>query len=753
MKIAWSSNSPHLNSGYATQTRLIIERLAAAGHQVAVLATFGIRGTMIQLGNICVYPESPTHQYGQDMVGPYSRHFGADITVNFLDAWILRPDLYGSDVRSVMMFPVDSDPVQPRVVEVASQAWARITYSQFGYDEALRNGLSSYCIPHGFDPSVYYPMDKQEARKKLRLGLPNEDTFLIGVVAANHDPLPTRKAWEQIFQGYRIFRDTHPQGRNSRLYLHTFTRMAVDLNDLANFFGVFENIITCDQLQNMVGFGNDHMRHTFNAFDVLLAPSTGEGACLPLLEAAGCATPTITGAWTAMTENWFAGVLIPKERAHFYWTNNRGGHYMVEPEAVADALSQFLDAREFWPDFADRALMGSRAHHIDKIFIEKWLPALAEMEAKVIEENEEKRRVRPAKADPKAYTDEQLVKAMDKISPPRVVLVNTSHGEECGIAEFNDSCEEVFDRAGIPTQTVERVDTAIAIARNMDSVKHIVIQHEYVMFDERSDRLGRGELTEPVFEQLADLKRDQPDINISWLIHTVSPRPFDQATNSKLQRAALAGHKLYTTTMQGAEYLGIDFLPLGAWPIEGWTHEDRERTQGDPWIIGNFGFYGRHRDIPSQMELCKATDSHFLGSFACNELADRGELEHILRGGVESGLKIANVWTDYVDDLAVMERLSQADILYMPRPDVGLFYSSASVLTALNARRPIIINKVVCYADLLDTLTVVTSMDEAIAAVERLKDPCEYAKAVAKIEAYCERRRIDVLWKEFSIAS
>src|SRR5678815_4986079 len=49
------------------------------------------------------------------------------------------------------------------------------------------------------------------------------------------------------------------------------------------------------------------MVQRYQAFDVLLSVSMAEGFGLPLIEAQSCGVPVITGDWSAMGENCYAG--------------------------------------------------------------------------------------------------------------------------------------------------------------------------------------------------------------------------------------------------------------------------------------------------------------------------------------------------------------------------------------------------------------------------------------------------------------
>jgi hypothetical protein len=117
----------------------------------------------------------------------------------------------------------------------------------------------------------------------------------------------------------------------------------------------------------------------------------------------------------------------------------------------------------------------------------------------------------------------------------------------------------------------------------------------------------------------------------------------------------------------------------------------------------------------------------------------------VVAAGFDDGM--AQVFTDYAPDAEILNRLRACDVLYLPRNEQSLWYTSASVLMALHALRPILVNEDRGYHDLQDVLITVKSHEEAVAAVEKLRDPAAYAAAVERIKRYLAERSVVPLWK------
>src|SRR4051812_5387913 len=94
MKILWTSNAPWAGTGYGGQTALFTSRLQAAGHDVAILAFYGMEGGVGEWNGMTIYPTDHT-RFGKYFLSHYAAHHGggsADdvlvLTLNDLWAYI-----------------------------------------------------------------------------------------------------------------------------------------------------------------------------------------------------------------------------------------------------------------------------------------------------------------------------------------------------------------------------------------------------------------------------------------------------------------------------------------------------------------------------------------------------------------------------------------------------------------------------------------------------------------------------------------
>jgi len=739
MRILWVSNNINTPSSYGSQTKQILHSLQRLGHEVALLAYPGIQhGSPVELENILVLPMGAV-PYSQDKVAARAAQFNADIVVSFIDAWVLKPEMYPG-VRHICYYPVDTDALRPGDKNALTTAWDSICLSVDGQEKAKSAGITSGFLPLGVDTEVFRPLHRENARQ--RLGLPQEPT-IFGIVAANTDDWPTRKHWHETIAGFAQYLAYDP---DALLYCHTEPHGRVNIIKLIEGLGIQKNVFITHPEQIADGFSADEMAHLYNCFDALVMLSKGEGCGIPLLEAQACGIPVITGQWTGMGENAFGGVIVPSVAANLEPAPGmpcEGVYrYAATPECVRDALYAFSQmTEETRAEAGHNAMLAVRKYRSIDAIEALWKDKLNEWQTRIAAERAPKRNRSPV--DLTSDFRDQVHRA--QVTEAQVVLVCPSYGESCGIAEYTGSQVWELFRAGIRAHVATTVQEADAIARSTPSVKSVIVHHEYSLFGKGNPHLSQGEPLETALRNLKYLMTDRPDLKVGFVMHTVAPYAEYAPINHTI---AQSGVPVFATSLTAAQYLSAEtgvpvrHCPLGAWSLPG-IETAQDRVEGAVFQIGNFGMLGPQRDIPAQIELCKRTKSVFVGSFATSDATATQALNNSLRSeGVAS-----RVWHDWANDQTIQERLRSCDVLFMPRSS-QVYYQSASVMTALNARRPIIANADNGYSDLTDVLCIAQTNDEAEKWVERLRDPKEYARAVDRIDRYQKERGIVSVYRE-----
>jgi len=315
----------------------LIPFLQAAGHEVAVQAFYGVQGNTLTWGDVVLYP-SQGERYGLDAIGAQARHFGAELVITLIDNWVF-PDDYNSrfDAPWLQWFPVDGEPVPEKSARMAALA--------------------------------DYPVD----------------VWLAVTVAANRG-YPARKAWPEIIAGFSAFAAMHD---DVVLYLHT---RRSPISELGIYFepliaaheGINGKVAFVDQDALAVGVANEDLATLYQAADVMLLPSMGEGFGLPVAEAQACGCPVITQSCSSMTELTINGIAIQPGQPFWvpvlnYWWR------MPEVWRITDALEKM-----YWrkPQLANEKRKEGVRHfyneyHWPNVFKRYWMPLLERIESEL----------------------------------------------------------------------------------------------------------------------------------------------------------------------------------------------------------------------------------------------------------------------------------------------------------------------------------------------------------------------------------
>lgn len=374
--ILFHSAAPWCATGYGQQTDLFATRFHGHGRRVVVSAHYGLEGRTGNWKGVTVLPGA--NDYGSRMLPKYIKRYEPGLVITLLDPWVIDPAvLKGAPIASWV--PVDHQPLGEMLRDWFAKSDAiPIAMSRHGEKTLQDAGLDCLYVPHGIDTTVFQPGDKQASRE--RLGIP-QDAFVIGMVAANADRAPSRKAWPEALRAYSIFRAAHP---DAFMYLHTsFTGDAggghgVNIPRLAEAIGLgADDFRGTPQIPYELGeIDQDTLADIYAAFDVLLSPSYGEGFGIAPLEAQACGVPVIVSDFSAQPELCGAGWLVEGQP---YWKDDyRAWWQQPYVDAIVDALEQAYEARGD-TDLAAQARSFAETYDADRVYDEHWVPALTRL--------------------------------------------------------------------------------------------------------------------------------------------------------------------------------------------------------------------------------------------------------------------------------------------------------------------------------------------------------------------------------------
>jgi glycosyltransferase involved in cell wall biosynthesis len=218
----------------------------------------------------------------------------------------LPPDMW---FKTVGYFPVDS-PVKPHwVMSAINLVDYPVTYTRYGQTEiekaswVLEESLTKkvQVIPHGNNFADFYPLLPEtitQFKKDYFGSAVREETFLVIVVGRNQ----RRK---DIPRAMKIFREFQKRRPDSFLYIHAEEQeMWGSLRETALQFGLKQGK-DWNYPQDFVatkGFPVNILNAIYNAADVNLTTTQGEGWGLPITEAMAAKTINLAPAHTAIPE-------------------------------------------------------------------------------------------------------------------------------------------------------------------------------------------------------------------------------------------------------------------------------------------------------------------------------------------------------------------------------------------------------------------------------------------------------------------
>ena len=393
------SNAPTAATGYGVQTRYLARMLAADGYEVAVSCTWGHQAQVGEWTSpdghkVRLYPQGWENNSPDVLVGHAEHWFDGDpdngIVILLCDVWtLLRPHLCETlrDFNVVSWTPVDHLPVPPLVRTFLEQTAATsVAMSRYGQAQLNKSGVDTAYVPLSIDTDVYQPTfsydldDDRTVDSRTLLDIPL-DAFVVGMVAMNKDP-HDRKGFGEALDAFARFHQNHPE---SVLYLHTEPHGVLggwELPKLAANYGVPPHaLIFPNGYAYRLGMPPKMMAAAYTAFDVLLAPSRGEGFCVPLIEAQACGTPVIAADFTAQPE------LVSDDGAlvggQLQWNPTQSAFYQVaDVPGIVESLEHLhTGLQDDAVERAERLATFASDYDYRTVYVNHWKPVLDRFEA------------------------------------------------------------------------------------------------------------------------------------------------------------------------------------------------------------------------------------------------------------------------------------------------------------------------------------------------------------------------------------
>ena len=312
IKVLAYCDAPTCATGFGTVSRNIFEGLYNTGRYDIDVLGINYWGDPHDMP-YRIWPTGTNQQkdpYGRQKVLSMIPQMEFDVLFFLQDSFIMNfipkliPHLHKNrqtPFKSILYYPIDS---------VLKKGWGKnidpadylVAYSEFGRQESLKSlphRSDIQVVPHGVDPREYFPADRDKVEEfKNQYFGPYKDYFIISNVNRNQQ----RKDVPRTIMAFKEFRKIVPE---SILYLHMAIKdQGWDLESVCTEMGldISKDVIFPKNFGPNQGYPREILNLLYNASDVIISTTLGEGFGLAWMEAMAAKVPIIMPANTMLPE-------------------------------------------------------------------------------------------------------------------------------------------------------------------------------------------------------------------------------------------------------------------------------------------------------------------------------------------------------------------------------------------------------------------------------------------------------------------
>jgi glycosyltransferase involved in cell wall biosynthesis len=339
--------------------------------------------------------------YGYDQVVPLIEEIQPAIVFLLYDIPYQRP--YLAEIlkashrpRVVMYSPVESGPIAPELIKHLAGVTRYVLYTEYGRREIadtlnrVREDHPDFefpaleVIPHGVDTERFYPLSNDEgeipgrrldARRAMKLG---DAEHLEAFIILNANRNMSRKRIDLTMQGFAEF--AHDKPANVKLYLHMGTQdRGWNVLILAQRYGIFDRLIMTQADNTQPQFSDQQLNLLYNACDVGITTTTGEGWGMVSFEHGATQAAQIVPRHTALADLWAGAAEFVEPVMKLTYEGNLTEAHIVSPKGVAGALQKLYVDREYRERLAKAAYQNATKPQFKwSAVAEKWKRLLDE---------------------------------------------------------------------------------------------------------------------------------------------------------------------------------------------------------------------------------------------------------------------------------------------------------------------------------------------------------------------------------------
>jgi glycosyltransferase involved in cell wall biosynthesis len=315
--------------------------------------------------------------YGYDQVVPLIEEIKPAIVFLLYDISFQIPYLTelrraSSQPKIVIYSPVESGPIAPEIVRRLHGVSRYVLFTEYGRSEIARSIESvrrenpSFqfpeleVMPHGVDTDRFYPLGnddfdiparRREARRALKL---DDAEHLEAFIVLNANRNMPRKRIDLTMQGFAQFARDKPA--NVKLYLHMATEdSGWNVLILARRYGIYDRLMMTQADNRRPQFSDEQLNLLYNACDVGITTTTGEGWGMVSFEHAATRAAQIMPRHTSLADLWKGAAEFVEPVTKLTYPGNLTEAHLVSAEGVAAALQHLYEDSDYRRSLAEAA--------------------------------------------------------------------------------------------------------------------------------------------------------------------------------------------------------------------------------------------------------------------------------------------------------------------------------------------------------------------------------------------------------------
>lgn len=300
-------------------------------------------------------------QLGFNRIGPLYNSIKPDVVLILADWWLTWQyrDRLPDEATVAAYIPVDGEGLDPVHITKLNRLDHAIWYTEFGKHEAEAAGYQgrSDVIPHGVDLELFRPLDRTNCREQLGLfSAIRKNDFLIGNINRNQP----RKRMDLSIAAYAKFLEL-TNADDAFLYLHCERKPVPgsgwDIDRCTQQNGVVGKVLLPIHKTSFYGHDWEFMPTIFNAMDVQITTTIGEGWSLPTAEGAACGIPQLVPSPCAGLTEWMNDQRLHyKTIDRFVNLETNVYHTLPDVDDLAMCLASLYESHQLREEYGQAAL-------------------------------------------------------------------------------------------------------------------------------------------------------------------------------------------------------------------------------------------------------------------------------------------------------------------------------------------------------------------------------------------------------------